>query len=90
MGKILFWLGVFAAVFLVLKGIAVIQRKGTLKDGKAAPDVPKPTDSQSSPPPEHQNALPSLVACKKCGLHLPRQEAVERRGQYFCSVEHAD
>jgi uncharacterized protein len=76
MGKILFWLGVFAAVFLVLKAVAVIQRKGTLKSGDAEPP--------------DQKSLPSLVSCAKCGLHLPRQEALERRGQYFCTAEHAD
>jgi uncharacterized protein len=76
MGKILFWLGVFAAVFLALKAIAVIQRKGTLNKGEAEP--PK------------QERLPSLISCAKCGLHLPRQEAIERRGQYFCTAEHAD
>jgi uncharacterized protein len=82
MGKILFWLGVFAAVFLALKAIAVIQRKGTLNKGEAEP--PK-QDKQ-----DKQERLPSLISCAKCGLHLPRQEAIERRGQYFCTAEHAD
>jgi uncharacterized protein len=78
MGKILFWLGVFAAVFLALKAVAVIQRKGTLNGDKSPPQTP---------PQEH---LASLIACAKCGIHLPRQEAIERRGQYFCTAEHAD
>jgi uncharacterized protein len=78
MGKILFWLGVFAAVFLVLKAVAVIQRKGTLNGEKNSPQAPE------------QERLAALIACAKCGLHLPRQEAIERRGQYFCTAEHAD
>jgi uncharacterized protein len=89
MGKILFWLGVFAAVFLALKAIAVIQRKGTLKDppatGEAEPHSQDKQDKQ-----DKQERLPSLISCAKCGLHLPRQEAIERRGQYFCTAEHAD
>jgi uncharacterized protein len=79
MGKILFWLGVFAAVFLALKAVAVIQRKGTLNGDKNPPQAPSKPES-----------LASLVACTKCGVHLPRQEAIERRGQYFCTAEHAD
>lgn len=81
MGKILFWLGVFAAVFLVLKAVAVIQRKGTLNG-----DSPAKGEAE----PAKQERLPSLISCAKCGVHLPRQEAIERRGQYFCTAEHAD
>jgi uncharacterized protein len=87
MGKILFWLGVFAAVFLALKAIAIIQRKNTLNQNQ------KPSDAPSAPPPEPsepQKSLPSLISCEKCGLHLPRQEAVLKQGHYFCSTEHAD
>jgi uncharacterized protein len=87
-GKILFWLGVFAAVFLVLKAIAVIQRKGTLSGEKASPQ--KASEEPSQKPSQTQERLPSLISCAKCGLHLPRQEAIERRGQYFCTAEHAD
>jgi uncharacterized protein len=84
MGKIIFWLGIFAAVFIALKAIAVIQRKGTLKDDPNTPDEATP------PAPGTQKSLPSLIACAKCGLHLPRKEAVERQGRYFCSADHAD
>jgi uncharacterized protein len=95
MGKILFWLGVFAAVFLALKAIAVIQRKGTLKDrptnGEAEPlNQDKQNNQDQQDHQDQQDRLPSLIACAKCGLHLPRQEAIERRGQFFCTTEHAD
>jgi uncharacterized protein len=82
MGKILFWLGVFAAIFIALKLIAVVQRKGTLKE---PPPEPPPETPRQAP-----KSLPSLVACQKCGLHLPRQDAIEKQGHYFCSMEHAD
>jgi uncharacterized protein len=29
-----------------------------------------------------------MVACEHCGVNLPRSEALERRGRYFCSEEH--
>lgn len=28
------------------------------------------------------------VQCAYCGLHLPRQEAVQQDGEFFCSREH--
>jgi uncharacterized protein len=92
MGKILFWLGVFAAVFLILKAVAVIQRKGTLNAEKDSPQAPSQSTSTASDEakPPTQERLASLISCAKCGLHLPRQEAIERRGQYFCTAEHAD
>jgi uncharacterized protein len=83
MGKILFWLGVFAAIFIVLKVIAVVQRKGTLNKSTSK-------TASTSAPKDHPKSLPSLIACEKCGLHLPRLEAIEKQGHYFCSMEHAD
>jgi uncharacterized protein len=91
MGKILFWLGVFAAVFLVLKAVAVIQRKNTLKQTEKQTEKQTPRPSAAEPEPsEPPKSLPSLISCEKCGLHLPRQEAVLKQGHYFCSTEHAD
>jgi uncharacterized protein len=29
-----------------------------------------------------------MVACSHCGLNLPRSEALEQSGQFFCSEEH--
>jgi uncharacterized protein len=87
MGKILFWLGVFAAVFLVLKAVAVIQRKNTLNQTQKQTQKPGAAEPEPSEPPK---SLPSLISCEKCGLHLPRQEAVLKQGHYFCSTEHAD
>ena len=30
----------------------------------------------------------SMVACAQCGVNLPRSEALEAAGRYFCSEEH--
>jgi uncharacterized protein len=86
MGKILFWLGIFAAIFIALKVIAVVQRKGTLNKASQSPPPTEPPSAQTEPP----KSLPSLIACEKCGLHLPRLEAIEKQGHYFCSMEHAN
>lgn len=32
----------------------------------------------------------TFVACHKCGLHIPRQEAIESQGNYYCSKAHRD
>jgi uncharacterized protein len=31
-----------------------------------------------------------MVSCMNCGLHLPRNNAIERDGRYYCCREHAD
>ncbi|HEY7673889.1 MAG TPA: PP0621 family protein [Burkholderiales bacterium] len=30
----------------------------------------------------------SMVPCARCGLNLPRSEAFEASGRFFCSEEH--
>lgn len=32
----------------------------------------------------------TIVACHKCGLHIPQHEAIESRGNYYCSESHRD
>lgn len=29
-----------------------------------------------------------MVRCQHCGLHIPKQEAIESANQYYCSQEH--
>ncbi len=33
-------------------------------------------------------AITDAVRCAHCQLHLPRQEALEQSGRYYCSQEH--
>lgn len=35
-------------------------------------------------------AYAPMVSCMSCGLHLPRDTAIERDGRYYCCREHAD
>jgi uncharacterized protein len=39
--------------------------------------------ASSGPPP-----VEKMVACAHCGLNLPRSEALEESGRFFCSEEH--
>lgn len=39
---------------------------------------------------EHAGPPPSepMVPCAHCGVNLPRSEAIEATGRFFCSEEH--
>jgi uncharacterized protein len=37
----------------------------------------------SAPPPSE-----SMVACAQCGINLPRSEALEGGGRFYCSEDH--
>ena len=39
--------------------------------------------ASSAPPP-----VETMVACAHCGLNLPRGEALEAAGRFYCSEEH--
>jgi uncharacterized protein len=41
--------------------------------------------SRQGPPPKQGD----LVACARCGMHLPRNEAREAGGRLYCGEEHA-
>jgi uncharacterized protein len=45
---------------------------------RARPGRPAPGASQAE----------NMVACARCGLNVPRSEAIESRGLLFCSDEH--
>jgi uncharacterized protein len=34
------------------------------------------------------SAAEDMVACERCGVNLPRSEALAWRGRYFCCEEH--
>jgi len=40
-------------------------------------------------PPEKLKA-DDMVACQKCGLHIPVNEAVKAADKWYCCQEHAD
>ena len=45
--------------------------------------------SRQAPPPRQGNLEGNLVACARCGMHLPRNEAREAGGRLYCGEEHA-
>ena len=43
---------------------------------------------RSNPPPSPPPASEAIVACRQCGLHLPRSDALVAAGEVFCSEAH--
>ncbi|MGA1063033.1 MAG: PP0621 family protein [Burkholderiaceae bacterium] len=64
---------------LVLVGIALFMLRLALGKKKSPPP----------PPPEQVPPPASLISCKRCGLHLPSDEAVWHLGQPYCGKDHA-
>ncbi|MDR2875019.1 MAG: hypothetical protein LBV44_03710 [Methylobacillus sp.] len=42
------------------------------------------------PPPRTPPHEESMVACKVCGVHLPKSESILRGGEYYCCKEHSE
>lgn len=40
--------------------------------------------------PHKPREIENMVACHKCGLHVPQEEAIESKGRYYCSESHRD
>lgn len=45
-------------------------------------------DSRRGPSATRDPAPQAIVSCAKCGLHVPRQEALLLGDRYFCCEEH--
>jgi len=44
--------------------------------------------SKDEAPPSVSPDAEAMVRCARCGVHLPRGEAVMSRQRFFCSAEH--
>ena len=66
-------------LFLALVVVAIVW---LLK--RAFRDEAAPSEAQGARGPARE-----LIACARCGLNLPREEARESAGALFCSEEHA-
>ena len=61
-------------LFLVLAFLAYMVIKGAVRRSRPP--------AAGDRPPEH------MVACEHCGVNLPRSEALEEDGRFYCSEEH--
>ena len=61
-------------LFLVLAFVVYMVIKGAARRGQPP--------AAGDRPPER------MVACRRCGVNLPRSEALEEDGRFYCSEEH--
>lgn len=66
----------YLVLFLVLAVVYAIWRS------QNRPSAPPPPARPPLPPPQ------DMVACQRCGLHLPRSEAVASGQHHYCCAEH--
>lgn len=45
----------------------------------------KAQGQQDAPKPQTQD----MVSCQYCGVHLPKSDAVQANGKYYCSTAHS-
>jgi uncharacterized protein len=76
-GRLIFWLLFgFAAWLLIRK----LRQSGAM-----------PGAMPGSPPtgrPANEKPVENMVACARCGLHLPESDAIKSGNEYFCCEEH--
>ena len=75
MGKILFFLLLGFLVWLLVRGLT----KSKLKHDED-PARPGRVEDGGQPP----RGQDQLVACTRCGVNLPRSDAREEGGRFFC------
>lgn len=72
MGKLVFWLAILGAIFLVARTIGLFQRR----------EAARRRDADPGP-----RAL-EMDRCAHCGVHFPRADAVREGDRTYCSEEH--
>ena len=60
---------------------------GSVNGGASPFEFPYGTTTQQTEP--RDRVVYKMQACTKCGLHVPENEGVVVRGQFYCCVEHA-
>ncbi|MFM1879882.1 MAG: hypothetical protein RLZZ344_116 [Pseudomonadota bacterium] len=74
-------------IVVVLVGLALwMLRRALGRPGQKTPPAPRQTKKESR---QSGPKTLDLIACRHCGLHLPRSEAVWRGERSYCSEAHA-
>lgn len=81
MGKLLSWVLLIAIGYLVYRLLVVLKRK-SLASAAGRPGA--------RPAPHAHADGEAMVRCERCGVYLPRSEAVDRGDRHYCSLEHRD
>mgnify|MGYP000258655307 CR=1 FL=1 len=81
MGKILFWAVVIIGVLFVTRLLANQAANRRPKQDPQTTSRPKSTETLGKPE--------EMVRCGKCGVYMPRSDAIKQDEQFWCSTEHA-
>ncbi len=84
MGKILFWAVVIIGILFLTRLLASHTAKGQSKQPPLSNNQNK-QKKQGQPLGEPEE----MVRCAKCGVYMPRSEAIRQSEQFWCSTEHA-
>jgi uncharacterized protein len=76
-GRLIFWLLFGFAAWLLIRKL----RQSGAMPGAMPGESPKSRPRDDKP-------VENMVACARCGLHLPESDAIKRGSEYFCSEEH--
>lgn len=72
MGKLIFWLAVLGAVFLVARAVGLLKRR----------EAARRREADAGP-----RAL-EMDRCAHCGVHFPSADAVHDGARSYCCEEH--
>lgn len=86
MGKLLFWVLVAIAIYLIWALVASNRRRAARRDAQPGGDGSGGGSRGASDP----QRLETMMQCRVCGVHLPDSEAVFARGRVYCGDEHRD
>jgi uncharacterized protein len=90
MGKILFWAVVIIGILFLTRLLASHTAKGQSKQPPIA-NSQNDKDKQNKQKKQGQplGEPEEMVRCAKCGVYMPRSEAIRQSEQFWCSTEHA-
>ena len=81
MGKVVFWVGVVAVIWAVIRFIAIVQRRQASQRREPPGAASRPAREKLDEP---------MLRCAHCGVYFPASEAVRRGAKTYCSAEHVD
>jgi uncharacterized protein len=92
MGKVLVWVGIALAAWVVWRFVLVGRRRVREDAGRDAADAAGSAGAADRAPrgDERIAAPESMMQCAVCGVHLPASEARFARGRVYCSDAHRD
>ncbi len=90
MGKLLSWVALIALAWLVIRLIAISQRRRERSGDASASGAASPTRGAASDSSGRAIDGEPIVPCAHCGLFVPASDAVRDDGLVYCSPAHRD